>query len=332
MEETKRPKIGLALSGASSRSGFYIGFLEVLQENDIAIDYIAACSGATIIAASYACGTLPELKDFLFKLNREVIFSLLDRNDTKGGFYGLDKTEEQIRKFTKDKNFEEVRPLMGFVAVDIDKGEQVVLSMGDIAHAARISCTVPGMFEPVVWGNRTLVDGGLLSIVPCDVARQAGMDIVIGINIRAVEHIFLPYQVRIKRALNTLKKIFLISYAERLWNTMTKTFEQMDIFDYFASMNVDAADLSNRQGLFSVLGKSLDLAIAAQKNKGKYAEVLQQCDILIRHELVRGRRSYQSHQIQENYEEGRKVAAQYIPEITRLINNHEYTNEPLRNS
>ena len=40
MSELKRPTIGLALSGASSRATYYIGFLEVMAENNIPIDYI----------------------------------------------------------------------------------------------------------------------------------------------------------------------------------------------------------------------------------------------------------------------------------------------------
>jgi len=60
----QQPKVGLALSGASSRSVFYIGFLEVLKENDYPIDYIAALSGATIVAASFASGTMNKVKDF----------------------------------------------------------------------------------------------------------------------------------------------------------------------------------------------------------------------------------------------------------------------------
>jgi predicted acylesterase/phospholipase RssA len=322
MAEVTRPKIGLALSGASSRSVFYIGFLEVLQENSIPIDYIAACSGATIVSASYACETLPQLKEFLFNLDTDLIFSLVDRRNARGGIYNLDKVEEVYRRFTKNCNFEDVRPLMGFVAVDIDKGEQVVLSMGDMAHAARISCTVPGIFEPVQWGSRTLVDGGLLSIVPCDVVREAGMDIVIGINIRTTEHIFLPYQVWIRHAMNMLKKVFLVSYAEKLWQTMARTIEQMDIFEYFDRVEVDTVDLSNRPGMFSVLGKSIDLAIAAQNNSSKY-DVLNDCDILIRQEMERGKKSYEISSMKDTYLTGRSVAMNYLPEIRSKIQNFE---------
>ena len=47
-----RPKIGLALSGGSGKAISYIGIIEVLEENNIPIDYIAACSSGTIIAGS----------------------------------------------------------------------------------------------------------------------------------------------------------------------------------------------------------------------------------------------------------------------------------------
>src|SRR5258706_12082211 len=79
-----QPKIGLAFSGASARSVFYIGFLEVLQERKVPIDYIAACSSGAIVAAAYACGKLPKLRDEALKMNKELMFSLLDRSKTRG--------------------------------------------------------------------------------------------------------------------------------------------------------------------------------------------------------------------------------------------------------
>jgi len=317
--DQSRPKIGLALSGASSRSVFYIGFLEVLQENNIPVDYIAASSGATVVAAGYACGTLPQLKEYLFNLKTDLILSWVERNGAKGGIYSLDKVEQALHQFTKHQRFEDVKPLMGFVTVDIDKGELVVLSIGDLAHAARVSCTVPGIFEPVKWGNRTLVDGGLLSVVPCEVVRNAGMDIVVGINIKSSNHIFLPHQVRLRKLFNLTKRILVLDYASRLWQTMARTFEQMDIFDYFEKVSIDSDDLSNRPGMFSVLGKSLDLAIAAQKNPHVKLEA-QKCDLLIRYELKKGRKSYQIKQMKETYLEGREVALKYLPSLQKKIN------------
>ncbi len=321
MTDTPQPKIGLALSGASSRSIFYIGYLEVLQENDIKLDYIAAVSGATIVAAAYACGTLKELKEYVFSMNRELVFGLLERNGTKGGVYNLDKFEEMLQDFTKNRNFEEVRPLMGFVAVDLYKGEQVVLSMGSIAHAARISCTVPGVFEPVQWGSRTLIDGGLLSLVPADVVKAAGMDIVIGLNIRAHENIFMPYQLRIHRALKFLKRMFFINYAEKLWSIMLRTLQDTDIGDYFTKAELEV-EHANRQGIFGILGRALDLAIAAKKNPHRY-DTLKQCDLLVRHKVIAGQKSYELKQMKDTYLEGRMIAQQNLAEIRKLITNFQ---------
>src|SRR6185503_9826672 len=119
-----RPTIGLALRGASARSVFYIGFLEVLQEQGIPIDYIAAMSGGAIVAASYACGTLPQLKEFALRFNREVLSNFIEKSANKSGVYSLDRMEELLRVFTRNQKFEEVQPLMGFIAVDINRGEE----------------------------------------------------------------------------------------------------------------------------------------------------------------------------------------------------------------
>jgi hypothetical protein len=69
MEQEDRPKIGLALSGASTRATFYVGFLEVLSEHNIPIDFIVASSSGSIVAMAYACGTLPQLKDHALRFD-----------------------------------------------------------------------------------------------------------------------------------------------------------------------------------------------------------------------------------------------------------------------
>ena len=173
-----RPKVGLALSGSGSRLVFYIGFLEELTAQGVPIDYIAAMSGASIAAAALACGTMQNLKKIALSIDKKSIMEMMPKG--KGGLYSLDVLEDFGRKeITDGKQFEEVRPNLGFVSSDIETGEQVVLSMGDIARGARISCTLPFFFEAVKWGGRTLVDGGLLNFIPVDVVRDAGMDIVV---------------------------------------------------------------------------------------------------------------------------------------------------------
>ncbi len=311
------PKLGLALSGAAQRSVFYIGFLESMEEAGIEFDYIVACSSACIVAACYACKTLPLLKERALSLNKEFMFSLFERSQ-KGGYYNLDKGEETLRVLTRNLRFEDVRPLMGFVGVDLEKGEQVVLSMGDIAHAARISCTLPGIFEPVQWGSRMLIDGGLLNIMPVDVARQAGMDVVVGINMRGTSHIFTKNQMRARQILKLFKKIFLIDRAERLYNWLYRLFVGSDFLSYFPSLEEIARA---RPGMFTVLGRAIDLAIEAEKHDNIEA-LKQQCDIFIRPSFENlGLTNFS--QIPLLYELGRSTGREYAPQIKQAVAEHQ---------
>ena len=60
------------------------------------------------------------------------------------------------------------------VAADIETGQAVVLAKGDLATAMRASMAVPGVFAPVPWQGRLLVDGGIARNLPVDVARELG--------------------------------------------------------------------------------------------------------------------------------------------------------------
>ena len=102
-------------------------------------------------------------------------------------------------KFTKGLHFDEVKPLMTFTAVDIENSESVDLCIGDIARAARISCTVPGIFEPVQWGSRTLVDGGVLMRMPTQPLKKYGADVLVGISAGGTKHVFSKGQLSLKK-------------------------------------------------------------------------------------------------------------------------------------
>lgn len=298
---TTKPQLGLALSGSGSRLVFYIGFLEELRTAGITPDYIAACSGGSIVAAAYACGTLEQLKDFALSLNVKTMRQYLKKGD--GGLYSLELFEEIGRSFTKNLRFEDVRPLMGFVAVDIENGEQIVLSMGDIAHAVRVSCTIPAIIEPVKWGGRTLIDGGLLNVVPVDVLKDVGMDITVGINMRGNRHIFSEKYMTMKKFFNIFKKALFVDYWGKMWGSFLKSEDFED-------------QALETPGMFTVLGKSLDLAIAASKKD--YSKDLE-CDLMITPEVsAYGLKNYENSN-QELYELGKITAQQYIPRITQLI-------------
>lgn len=302
MLASDRPKVGFALSGSGSRLVFYIGFLEELCAKGVPIDYIAAMSGASIVAGAFACGTMENLKRIVFSLDKKTVMELLPKG--KGGLYSLDKIEEMGRKeITLGKTFEEVRPNLGFIASDIETGEQIILSMGDIARAIRISCTLPFFFEAVKWGGRTLVDGGLLNFIPADVVRQAGVDIVVAVNMRGTEHLFNNSQLALKRTYNFLKKALLIEYLERAWDALGTLDDEEAYFDF-----------DQHPGMLSVLGRSMDLALHAAE-KDRVGEV----DFLIKPDILDFRLKNIEERREELYAVGKKYGAELAPKILELM-------------
>ncbi len=303
MNPIHRPTLGLALSGSGNRTSFYIGLLEGLTEAGVPIDYISASSGGSLVAAAYACGKLEELKTMLLEINGGNFKQFVARGRNKGGLYSLDRFEEELRRITGGQTFEQLKIKISFDAVDIENGERIVLCMGDIARAARISCTVPGVFEPVQWGSRILVDGGLLSTIPLDGLRNFNPDITVGIHMRGTKYLFTDSQLTFKKIVNIFKTILFVDEIGAALHYLFKNENEEDEF------------VMENPGIFSVLGKSMDLAIA--ESKKNQAEDLS-CDLFIDPGLPTLDQT-KFMQFSPYYEWGREKAEEYLPEIKRLI-------------
>jgi NTE family protein len=97
----------------------------------------------------------------------------------------LDRLERYVEAITGVRDFADLRIPFAAVATDLQRGEQVVFTRGSVAKAVRASCSVPGLFEPLLNGEAALVDGGLVNDVPADVARSLGAEIVIAVNLHS---------------------------------------------------------------------------------------------------------------------------------------------------
>ncbi|MFH0752415.1 MAG: patatin-like phospholipase family protein [archaeon] len=181
----KRPTIGLALSGGSVRGLCYIGFLKVLDEEKIPVDYIAGTSIGSVIGALYCSGMHPsEMEKIVSDLNWETF---MDFTAKYTGLLDGKKIERFLRKNLKVKDFKDLYIPFSAVAVDVNSGEKIIFDKGDIVQAVRASISIPGVFTPVKIGNRLLVDGGILDPIPID-ALAGKVDKVIAIDLT------LPYE------------------------------------------------------------------------------------------------------------------------------------------
>ncbi len=313
-----RPKIGLALSGASGRAIAHIAVLEVFKEKNIPIDMIVGCSSGALIAASYAIGTMQDLKNWFREASLGKLLRIWSTKNAQGALFHLngDEAELQINNITKNLNFEDIRHIrLGFVATDLNTGELETLSMGSINRAFKASVAVPGLLEPVVWGRKILVDGGLVNIVPTLPVKEMGADIVIGVNLAATKFIY-EKRMPIWRGYRMITKILgLQFFREKVFRKLSP--RALFRFDSQSDM-LELEDIKI-PGVMSVLFKAIDHSFRVEE---QWDETHIACDLMIE-PIVKHYGKVEFDNIEKIYQEGRRSALAAVPQIRKLIQNFE---------
>ena len=182
---TRKKKIGLALSSGAARGFAHIGVLDVLQKEGVPIDMIAGTSAGAIIGAVYAtCLDSDILKQHALSIDLKKLAPLLDPSFPRTGFFKGGKIKKTLAGYIGgDINFTDLKIPFACVATDIDTGEEVIINSGSVPEALRATISIPGIFTVVKQEDRYLVDGGLTTPVPVDIVREMGADFVIAVNV-----------------------------------------------------------------------------------------------------------------------------------------------------
>lgn len=177
---SNRRPFGVALSGGGARCFAQIGALVALEEEGLRPSVIAANSSAAIIGALYAAGNAAKAVESIV---RGVDFS--DFIDA-GGAGGLieHETIERILERNAPETFEELELPLAVPAVDIESGELLIYSSGPLHRPVCASNAFPGLFTPVRFEGRHLLDGGILNNFPIDVARAMTHRPIVAIDVR----------------------------------------------------------------------------------------------------------------------------------------------------
>ncbi|MEO0045371.1 MAG: hypothetical protein RL705_562 [Bacteroidota bacterium] len=212
--KTKRPKIGLVLSGGGAKGFAHIGVLKVLEENGIKIDYIGGTSMGAVVGGLYASGynatqidsifyntNFDELlqdyiprssKNFYEKRNDEMYAISLPFNKFKigipialsKGMYNYNLLSKLTHKVRHVRKFDQLPIPFLCVATDIETGEAIILKEGYLAQALLASSAFPSLFSPVEIDGRVLIDGGVINNYPAEEVRKMGADIIIGVDVQ----------------------------------------------------------------------------------------------------------------------------------------------------
>lgn len=217
LKKIKRPKIALVLSGGGARGATQIGVLKELEKNRIPIDLIVGTSIGSLVGGLYASGySTEQLQTLVDTTNWAEVLSFGDEADRTDLFVGQKQAAERnlltlrfdgftpiipsslsngqrlttfINQLTlqgiyhSNHSFDDLKIPFRAVTTDIISGRRTTLASGNLAEALRASISVPLLYSSVKRDSMELTDGGLISNIPVEVAREMNMDIIIAVDV-----------------------------------------------------------------------------------------------------------------------------------------------------
>lgn len=174
----------MALGGGSARGYAHIGVLAALERRDLAPQVLVGTSFGAVIAALYAMGRSPaELRAEAERLRRrDVLPKVMDNGLRRGALFHGRRLEAYFESLVGDRRIEDLPLVLAVVTTDVDSGEPVVLRRGPLATALRASASLPGLFAPVPWEGKRLIDGGIGAPVPLSTLAGFELDLAIGVG------------------------------------------------------------------------------------------------------------------------------------------------------
>lgn len=210
-----RPTVALVLAGGGAKGSAHIGVLKVLEEKGIPVDFVAGTSMGGLMGGIYAMGySAKEIDSIVRTIDWNVMMSdnipmefytftrktykgtyILDipftgigflRSLPSGVLYGLNvynMLSTLSVGYQQKMDFIDMPTPYCCVATEVVSQKEKNWTSGSLIDAMRSTMSIPGYFRPVRVDSMILSDGGTKNNFPVDIARAAGADIVIGVEI-----------------------------------------------------------------------------------------------------------------------------------------------------
>ncbi len=288
--QERKPKIALVLSGGGAKGIAHIPVLQTLDSLNIVPDIIIGTSMGSVVGGLYAMGYSGDsIANLAHSLKwAELLGGKTDLNDVsveeKDEFnkylidFDLVEGKPRVNSYLlNDQNLRDVFSTLTFpvydindfddlsipfrsIAADIVKAEQKILATGSLSSAMRASMSIPGVFEPMVYENSLLVDGGILNNFPTDIAKNMGADIIIGSDVSGYG--------KSREELDNLSAVLSQSVMMANYSLYPKNRKLCDILiDHVPNLSYATADFVKSKEIYEE-GK-----IAALKNLGQLTQL-----------------------------------------------------------
>ena len=185
----RKLKIGLALGSGAARGWSHIGVIKALEKTGIEIDIVAGCSIGALVGAAYACNRLTALDEWVGSFRYWDVLRLMDLSWRRGGLLRGERVFSHLNRLLAVSNIEDCERRFAAVATNLSTGRELWFTRGELGHAIRASCSMPGLMAPVMHNGYWLVDGAVVNPVPVSLTRALGADIVIAVDLQHDAHL-----------------------------------------------------------------------------------------------------------------------------------------------
>lgn len=200
----------LALSGGGVRGFAHLGALRAIREAGLPIAGVAGSSAGAYAAANLGLDLPLEVEPLMSHVIDRQLADLFMANGNRllrvakiqGRLFkalrhtaiaDAERLREGLLELYGTARIEELVPPLAINAADLNTGEVVVLREGPLVDAVMASSAIPGIFPPVPWGGRLLVDGDVVEKVPVTAARQLGPGPVVGVDVSNPVRLHKPH-------------------------------------------------------------------------------------------------------------------------------------------
>jgi NTE family protein len=239
MEEQR---IGVVLSGGGARGFAHIGTLRVLERRGVPVHALAGTSMGAILGALYARGYRA---DDLLELARAVSWRDVIDLSLQAGLIKGEKLHALLAEHLPAR-FEQLELPLAVTCTDVESGEEVVYTDGDLITVVRASASVPGAFEPVEHEGRTLADGGVCNNLPVDALALFRASITLASDVtpprraayQAPEHDDAPWWERVMATVRLEKRTPLAAVTFRATDIMMRLLTDAQYVYHPASLRI----------------------------------------------------------------------------------------------
>jgi NTE family protein len=250
----KKYNIGLVLSGGGTRGFAHLGILQALNEAGIYPDIISGSSAGALAGAFYCDGYSPQ--EVLKIMNNQSRYIYLRPAVPRDGLLQITGIEKILRDNLQARTFEELKVPLIVAATDINNGKAVYFSKGLLIDPLIASSSIPVLFKPVMIGENSYVDGGVLDILPVKPVENI-CKLLIGSYVNPV-----GYEPKLSGLIQIAQRSFILSMSKEVSHKIHK-------FDLYLEphelKNFSVLDLQEADAVFDIGYKAMREKLRAKE-------------------------------------------------------------------